>query len=97
MQHVKRDTDINIKKNVRSMSDYVRLATEKHNEELRLVAEKHDKELFKEPPPEKDCPICFIRLPTYMGSILYTFHMLWKSYMQWMFCYAPVYMITKAI
>ena len=39
MQHVKRDTDINIKKNVRSMSDYVRLATEKHNEELRLVAE----------------------------------------------------------
>ena len=28
------------------------------------VAELHDKELFKQPPDEGDCPICFIRMPT---------------------------------
>jgi len=28
------------------------------------VAELHDIELFKQPPPEEDCPICFLRLPT---------------------------------
>jgi len=27
----------------------------------------HDKELFKQPLPEEDCPICFLRLP-YLGS-----------------------------
>ena len=30
----------------------------------RRVAELHDKELFKQPPLE-DCPICFLRLPTF--------------------------------
>ena len=40
----------------------------KHNkaceEYLRVEAEKHDEKLFKQPPPEEDCPICFVRLPT---------------------------------
>ena len=31
----------------------------------RRVAELHDIELFKEPPSEEDCPICFLRLPTH--------------------------------
>jgi len=42
-------------------------ATKLRNEELRLAAEKHDEELFKQPPPEEDCPICFIRLPLGTG------------------------------
>ena len=29
----------------------------------RRVAELHDEKLFKQPPPEEDCPICFVRLP----------------------------------
>ena len=29
----------------------------------RRVAELHDEELFKEPPPNEDCPICFLPLP----------------------------------
>ena len=29
----------------------------------RRVAELRDIELFKEPPPDEDCPICFLRLP----------------------------------
>jgi len=37
-------------------------------EHVRLAAERaaalHDIELFKQPPPEEDCPICFVRLPT---------------------------------
>ena len=36
-------------------------------EHIRLVADRaaklHDEALFKQPPPEEDCPICFIRLP----------------------------------
>ena len=45
--------------------EHVRLATEKHNEELRIAAELHDEKLFKEPPPLfEDCPICFVRMPT---------------------------------
>ena len=30
----------------------------------RIVAELHDEKLFKQPPPQEDCPICMIRLPT---------------------------------
>ena len=31
---------------------------------------EHDEELFKQPPPEEDCPICFLRIPTLKtGSI----------------------------
>ena len=29
----------------------------------RRVAELHDEALFKEPPPNEDCPICFLPLP----------------------------------
>ena len=36
-----------------------------HKKECRLrAAELHDEALFKQPPPEEDCPICFLRLPT---------------------------------
>jgi len=30
----------------------------------RRVAELHDEKLFNESPPEEDCPICFIRMPS---------------------------------
>jgi len=33
-------------------------------EHVRHAAELHDEKLFKEPPSNEDCPICFIRLPT---------------------------------
>ena len=33
----------------------------------KRAAELHDEMLFKEPPPQGDCPICVIRLPS-MGS-----------------------------
>jgi len=40
----------------------------KHKKECeRRVAELHDEELFKQPPPEEDCPICFLLMPT-LGS-----------------------------
>jgi len=51
------------KKHKKQCEEYVKLATEKHNEELRLAAEKHDEVLFKQPPPLDDCPICFLQLP----------------------------------
>ena len=36
----------------------------KHKKECeRRVAELHDEKLFKQPPQEEDCPICFMRLP----------------------------------
>ena len=37
--------------------EHIRLAAEH-------AAELHEKELFKQPPPAKDCPICFVCLPT---------------------------------
>ena len=52
------------KKHKKQCEEHQRLATEKHNEELRRAAELHDIELFKQPPPEGDCPICFLLLPT---------------------------------
>ena len=40
----------------------------KHKKECeRRVAELHDEQLFKQPPSDEDCPICFIRLPD-LGS-----------------------------
>ena len=30
----------------------------------RRVAELHDEKLFKQPPPEEDCPICFLLMPS---------------------------------
>jgi len=59
----KRGIDTNIKMSV-SFEECVRLATEKHNEDLRLAAELHDEKLFKQSLPRKDCPICFLLLPT---------------------------------
>ena len=33
-------------------------------------SKNNDEELFKQPPPEEDCPICFLRIPTLKtGSI----------------------------
>ena len=29
----------------------------------KRAKELHDEKLFKQPPPEEDCPICFLRLP----------------------------------
>ena len=52
------------KKHKKDCEEHVKLAAEKHNDELRLAAELHDKELFKEPPSQHgDCPICFLRIP----------------------------------
>ena len=47
----------------------------KHKKDCeRLIAQLHDEKLFKQPPPEEDCPICFIRLPTLIctGSRYFT-------------------------
>ena len=53
------------KKHKKDCEEYIRLATEKHNEELRIAAELHDEKLFKQPPhEEEDCPICFQRMPS---------------------------------
>jgi len=53
------------KKHKKRCEEYVRLAADKHNEELRIAAELHDEELFKQPPSILgDCPICFLRIPT---------------------------------
>jgi len=51
-------------KHKKDCEEHIRLATEKHNEELRIAAELHDIELFKQPPPPEDCPICFVHIPT---------------------------------
>ena len=62
-------------KHKKDCEEYIRLATEKHNEELRLAAEQatklHDEKLFEQPPPAEDCPICFISLPTLMTGSKY--------------------------
>jgi len=44
--------------------EHVRLAAE-------LAAKLHDEKLFKQPPPKKDCPICFIRLPSLPSGSTY--------------------------
>jgi len=60
------------KKHKKQCEEYIKLATEKHNEELRIAAELHDKKLFRQPPPKEDCPICFLRMPSLAsGSIYY--------------------------
>ena len=44
----------------------------KHKKECeQRVAELHDEELFKQPPPEEDCPICFLRLPCLTTGRIY--------------------------
>ena len=37
----------------------------------RRVAELHDEALFKQPPPNQDCPICFLRLPNLASGTVY--------------------------
>jgi len=50
------------KKHKKQCEEYVKKAAER-------AAELHDEELFKQPPPEEDCPICFLRMPTlYTGK-----------------------------
>ena len=44
--------------------EHLKRVAELHDEEIKRAAELHDIELFKQPPPEEDCPICFIRLPS---------------------------------
>ena len=60
------------KKHKKECEEHIRLAAEKHNEELRITVELHDKELFKLPPPKEDCPICFICLPSLASGRVYT-------------------------
>ena len=36
-----------------------------------LPAELYDLELFKQPPPEEDCPICFLRMPSLWSGSKY--------------------------
>jgi len=80
-------------KHKKDCEEHIRRAAEKHNEELRLTAEHeaklHDEKLFKQTPPEEDCPICFIRLPTRKSGSRY------MSCCGKVFCsgccYAPVY------
>jgi len=45
------------KKHKKDCEEHVRLAAEH-------TAKLHDIELFKQPPTEEDCPICFLRMPT---------------------------------
>ena len=43
-----------------------------HKKECRKrVAELHDEMLFKQPPHEEDCPLCFIRLPSSISGKRY--------------------------
>jgi len=58
------------KKHKKECQEHVRLAAEKHNEELKIAAELHDIELFKQPLP-KDCPICFLPLPLLLTGYKY--------------------------
>ena len=44
----------------------------KHKKECeRRVAELHYEQLFKQPPKEEDCPICFLRLPILFPAQVY--------------------------
>ena len=46
------------KKHKKECEEHIKLAAER-------AAELHDVELFKQPPPEEDCPICFLLLPSF--------------------------------
>ena len=58
-------------KHKKQCEEHVKLAAEKHNEELRRIAELHDEKLFKQPPKLEDCLICFLRLPTLTSGTRY--------------------------
>ena len=51
-------------KHKKECEEHLKQVADKRSEELRLAAEKHDEELFKQPPPKEDCPICFLLMPT---------------------------------
>ena len=56
-----------------------------HKKECRnRAAELHDEALFKQPPKDDDCPICFLTLPLICTGKRHTC-MLWKNYLQWMY------------
>jgi hypothetical protein len=62
----------------------------KHKKACRKrAAEMRDEELFKQPPPNKDCPICILRLPSLTSGSVY------KSCCGKIICcgcdYAPMY------
>ena len=81
-------------KHKKDCEEYLKKVADKRNEDLRLAVEKHDKELFKQPPPEEDCPICFLRMPS-----LNTGHR-YQACCGKVICsgciYMLLYMITKA-
>ena len=77
------------KKHKKDCEEYIRLATEQHNEELRIAAELHDIELFKQPPPEEDCPICFLLLPSMESG--WRYYVCCGKVICGGCCYAPVY------
>jgi len=63
------------KKHKKDCEELIRLATEKHNEELKIAAEYatklHEEKLFQQPQPADDCPICFLRIPS-LQTVLQT-------------------------
>ena len=82
------------KKHKKDCEEHIRLATEKRNEELRIAAELHDIELFKQPPAAEDCPICSLRIPTYIQGIDIN-HAVGKLYVVDVFMH--LYMITRVM
>jgi len=77
------------KKHKKECEEYIKLAAEKHKEELRIAAQLHDEKHFKQPPPEEDCPICFLLLPTLATGTKYM--MCCGKTICSGCCYAPVY------
>jgi len=69
-------------KHKKQCEEHIRLTTE-------LAKLHYDKKLFKQPPPAEDCPICFQRLPTLVGSAK-TMACCGKQICNGC-CYAPVY------
>ena len=62
---------IHKKKHKKDCEEYIRLATEKRNEEVRIAAVIHDKKLFRQPLPPEDCPICLLRMPSLLRGRRY--------------------------
>jgi len=58
-------------------------------EHIRRAAELHDEKLFKQPPPEEDCPICFLRIPSHVSG--YKYMVCCGKRICSGCCYAPLY------